>query len=98
MEMRKDKILKILEGVKKEAKDKYKAEIKGIFGSYARGDESEGSDIDVLVEFLKDASLFDLVRLGDFLEERLHCKVDIVSQKAIKEEIKPYIYNDLVHT
>ncbi|MEA3221871.1 MAG: nucleotidyltransferase family protein [Thermodesulfobacteriota bacterium] len=93
--MKKDEILKILEGVKKDVRQRYKAEIKGIFGSYARGEEKEGSDIDVLVSFLEDATLFDLVRLGDFLEERLHCRVDIVSQRSIRKEIEPYIYGDL---
>lgn len=94
--MKKDEILKILEGVKKDVRQRYKAEIKGIFGSYARGEEKQGSDVDVLVEFLDGATLFDLAGLGDFLEEKLRCKVDIVSQKAIRKEIEPYIYGDLV--
>lgn len=45
---------------KDEIKEKFKAEIVGIFGSYARGEEKEGSDIDVLVRFGEGASLFDL--------------------------------------
>jgi hypothetical protein len=49
----------------------------------------------VLVEFLEGATLFDLAGLGDFLEEKLCCKVDIVSQRAIRKEIEPYIYGDL---
>lgn len=81
--------------MREEARQRYKAEIKGIFGSYARGDEKEGSDIDVLVDFLENATLFDLVGLGDFLEGKLHCKVDIVSQRAIRKEIESYVYSDL---
>jgi hypothetical protein len=50
----------------------------------------------VLVEFLDGASLSDLVGLGDFLEEKLGCKVDVVSQRALREEIKPYVYEDLL--
>ncbi len=45
--MKKEEILEILEGVKEDVKREYKAEIKGIFGSYARGDEKEESDVDV---------------------------------------------------
>ena len=94
--MKKDEVLKVLERAKKEARQKYKAEIKGIFGSYARGEEILGSDLDVLVEFLEGASLFDLTGLADYLEERLDCKVDVVSLRAIRKEIEPYIYRDLV--
>ena len=45
---------------KDEIKEKFKAEIIGIFGSYARGEEKEGSDIDVLVRFGEGASLLSL--------------------------------------
>ena len=94
--MGKEEILQTLISIKDETRQKYRAEIKGIFGSYARGEENQDSDLDVLVEFLEKATLFDLVGLGDFLEEKLKCKVDIASQRTIREEIKPYIYNDLV--
>jgi predicted nucleotidyltransferase len=95
--MKKDEILEILGSVKEEVKQEYKAEIKGIFGSYARGDEKEESDIDVLVDFGKDADLFDLVGLGLFLEEKLHCKVDVVPQDSLREEIKPYVLKEMVY-
>jgi len=49
--MTKDQILKTLESLKPEVRRNYKAELKGIFGSYSRGDEQESSDLDVLVEF-----------------------------------------------
>ena len=94
--MVKSNILKTLESLKDEVRQKYKAEVKGIFGSYSRGEEKENSDIDVLVDFLEGATLFDLSGLGDFLEKKLHCKVDVVSQRALREEIKPYVYDDLV--
>ena len=43
----------------------------GIFGSYARGEERGGSDIDLLVEFNKPVNLFEFSRLRSFLSERL---------------------------
>lgn len=94
--MRKSEILKTLESVRDEVREKHKAEIKGRFGSYSRGEEKEGSDLDVLVEFPEGATLFELVGLGDFLEEKLHCKVDVVSQRALRDEIQPYVYKDLI--
>ena len=93
----KKEILEILQGVKEEVKREYKAEIKGVFGSYARGEEKEGSDVDLLVDFGSEADLFDLVGLGLFLEEKLHLKVDVVPQKALREEIRPYVLEEIVY-
>lgn len=95
--MKKEEILEALVSLKEEARQEYKAELRGIFGSYARGEEKEDSDVDVLVEFLEKATLFDLVGLGLFLEEKLRCKVDVVSQRAIRKEIEPYIFSDMVY-
>jgi len=94
--MTKDEILKTLESVKDIVRHKYKADLKGIFGSYARGEGEENSDVDVLVRFFEGATLFDLSGLGDFLEQKLQCKVDIVSQNALREEIKANVYEELV--
>ncbi len=95
--MKKDDILKILENVKEEAKQNYKAKIVGIFGSYARGDEGEKSDVDILVDFDENASLFDLVGLSLFLEEKLNCKVDVVPRRSLREEIKPYVLQEAIY-
>ena len=94
--MTKQGILEILKSVKQEVRRCYKAELKGIFGSYSRGEQAEGSDVDVLVKFLPGATLLDLSGLGNFLEQKLQSKVDVVSDRALREEIKPYIKNDLV--
>lgn len=51
--MTKDEILRTLEFLKEEIRQKYKAEIKGIFGSYSRGEQKKDSDLDVLVDFLE---------------------------------------------
>ena len=67
----------------------------GIFGSIARGEDTEGSDIDILYQ-LKDAvGLFNIIRIKDSLEEKLNKKVDMISEKYIHPELKPYIMNDL---
>ena len=65
---------------------KYKAEIKGIFGSYTRGDFHADSDLDLLVDFDEGADLEDYVNLQQFLEDRLECKVDVVSRRSYREE------------
>lgn len=85
-----------LKELRLEIKQNYKAEILGIFGSYARGEHKKSSDIDILVIFDKGATLFDLAGLGDFLEEKLGVKVDIVSLRALRTEIRDKVIRELV--
>ena len=91
-----EEIRRILREVQKEARERYRAEILGIFGSFARGEQREGSDVDILVRFLPGATLLDLVGLGEFLEERLKVKVDIVSERALREEIKGRVLREII--
>jgi len=73
-------------------------EIKGIFGSYVRGTQKKKSDLDVLVKFYRGATLFDLVGLAIFLEEKLDIKnVDVVPYDAVREEIKEKILKEVVY-
>jgi len=95
--MKKEEIVKILKEVKYETEQKYKARLKGIFGSYVRGEESNKSDIDVLVEFEEEANLLHLVGLSLFLEEKLHLSVDIVPYDSVREEIRDYILKEAVY-
>ncbi|WP_310994066.1 nucleotidyltransferase family protein [Aequorivita marina] len=66
-----------------------------VFGSYARGEMSNDSDIDVLYDFEKNISLFDLIGMKQDLEEKLKRKIDLVSKKGLKDWIKPYVMQDL---
>jgi predicted nucleotidyltransferase len=56
-----------------------------IFGSVARGDDRPDSDIDLLVDFAPDSSLFDLMRMARELEELLGHPVDVVSTGGLKD-------------
>ena len=86
----------VLKDLKREIRNKYKAELLGIFGSFARGEQTSESDLDVLVLFDTDATLFDFVGLAIFLEEKLGIKVDIVPQDTLRKEIKEKILSDVV--
>ncbi len=90
-------ILNILKGLKSEVKLRYKAEIRGIFGSYVKGGQKAGSDIDVLVEFDEGANLLDLTGLSLFLEEKLNCHIDVVPESAIRQEIKESILKEAAY-
>lgn len=94
--MNRAEMMKFLRESRPIVAEKYKAEVQGIFGSYARGEEKPGSDVDVLVEFKEGASLFDLVDLADFLEENFKRPVDIVSTRALRKELEPSVRRDLM--
>ena len=75
---------------------RYKAKEIGLFGSFARGEQHEGSDIDLLVDFEDGADLFDLVGLSDYLEEALQQKVDVVPKRALREELREAVLREVV--
>ncbi|MGK9127382.1 nucleotidyltransferase family protein [Olivibacter sp. SA151] len=93
----KAQILKILKAKKQELVRKYHVSELGLFGSYARGDYSVESDIDILVDFDKRIDGFEYIRLAHELEDLFHQKVDLVSRKGIKPLYLPYVENSLVH-
>ena len=95
--MKKNGILKILASLKENVRQQYKAEIRGVFGSYVRGEAKKNSDIDILVNFKEEADLFDLVNLSLFLEKKLKHKVDIIPQASLREEIKEGILKEAVY-
>lgn len=67
----------------------------GVFGSMARGDTKENSDIDILYQFKETIGLFKLIKLQQDLEKKLNKKVDLVSRKYINPKLKSYIMSDL---
>lgn len=67
----------------------------GLFGSFARNEATNTSDVDILVAFNNTKSFFQLSKIQQKLENYFHKKVDLVLRSAIKEGIKPYIYQDL---
>ena len=70
----------------------------GIFGSFARGDNKKGSDIDILVEFKEAPSLLTLIKLENDLSEIFGVTVDLVTTGALKNKrIKKSIKKDLIN-
>jgi len=68
----------------------------GLFGSWARGDSTLKSDVDLLVDFEDIKSYFELARLQQDLESVFKNKVDLVIKNNIKRSLKPYVLKDLV--
>ena len=67
-----------------------------IFGSYARGEMREYSDIDILVEIEQDISLLDFIGLKLEIEEVLGKKIDLVEYCAIKPFIREKVLKEQV--
>jgi len=67
-----------------------------VFGSVARGEADERSDIDLIVEFEPERSLLDHAALWLELQELLGCKVDVVSDRGIKPRIRERVLREAV--
>jgi predicted nucleotidyltransferase len=68
----------------------------GLFGSYARNEQNEDSDIDIVVDFSKPVGI-EFVDLAEFLEESLKAKVDLVSLNGIKPKYLSVIKSEIVY-
>ena len=74
----------------------YNPEMIGIFGSYARNENLQSSDIDILVKFKSTLSLLQLLHIERLLSQKLGIKVDLVTEGAVKNRIvKESINKDL---
>ncbi|MDR1678561.1 MAG: nucleotidyltransferase domain-containing protein [Prevotellaceae bacterium] len=76
----------------------YPVEKAWVFGSYARGEETRKSDIDVMVRFSKNAdiSLFDYIRIIHGLQDTLHKKVDLVEEGQLRRWVQDTVENEKV--
>lgn len=89
-------IKKVLEQQKPALSKRFKVKEIGVFGSYVRGEQKEGSDIDILVEFSEPVGFFAFLDLEEHLSGVLGVKVDLVSKKALKPRIGRRILQELV--
>ncbi|MFC1795047.1 nucleotidyltransferase family protein [Planctomycetota bacterium] len=87
MRPHKDKILSILREIAPVLSERYGVTRIGIFGSVARDDASEASDVDIVYEMSR-PNLFTVVHLKDELENILHCTVDLV---RYRERMNPFL-------
>ena len=90
-------MLEILKKYKSELLEKFGVRKMYIFGSYARGEQTPESDLDILVEFEKPIG-WEIADLKEYLEKILGVEVDLVSKKAVvnKPLLWKYIEEDLI--
>ncbi len=67
-----------------------------IFGSLARGDGTEASDLDLLVALAKGRSLLDIVAIKQDLEDLLHRKVDVVTERSLSPYLRDRVLAEAV--
>jgi len=94
MQNRED-ILRSLATEKPTLQSRFKVRRLALFGSYARGDQKPGSDVDILVDV--DSSIgLDFVTLADRIEQLLGVPVDLVSTRAVKPAYRHEIETELI--
>ncbi len=77
----------IIQKHKKELEERFGLREIGIFGSYVRGSQLQGSDIDILVEIERPMGFIKFMKLENHLSQILSAKVDLVTKKALKPHI-----------
>src|SRR5215469_17595686 len=84
----------ILDRLRAEApalREKYRLQSLAVFGSMARGDDREGSDVDILVRFEGKADFDNFMGLKLDLEDLLGCRVDLLTPKCLRPEMEAEI-------
>lgn len=92
-----EEIKKKLEKLKPVLKEKFEVKRIGIFGSYLKGEQKRGSDLDILVEFYEPIGLLKFIALENLLGEALGVKVDLVMKDALKPRIGKHILEEVVN-
>ncbi|WP_211250173.1 nucleotidyltransferase family protein [Mesoaciditoga lauensis] len=91
-----EEIKKILRDHEKMLSERFKVKSIMIFGSYARNEQKEGSDVDIIVDFSEPIGL-EFIDLKEYLEEILRMKVDLVTPRAIREKMRKSILKEAVN-
>jgi len=92
-----DKIIEKLKDLKPILENNYFIKEIGIFGSYVRDEQTENSDIDILIDYNRGMTLFEVVELQEYLENFLKKKVDIAFKKSLKPRIGKRILSEVIY-
>lgn len=85
-----------LQALKPTLKKRFKVETIDIFGSYARGEQTEKSDLDILVTYSEMVDLLLIAGLRRYLRRKLHMKVDVISKEFLNKYIKEQVLEEAV--
>jgi len=89
-------ILNKLKSMKKYLEDKYFVKKIGLFGSYARNEQHDNSDIDLIVEFSHPIGI-EFVSLANEIENEFNTKIDLISIKSINKHYMSELKNEIIY-
>lgn len=94
--MDRNEILAMLAARRADIAARYNVKRLALFGSAARGEMDQSSDVDIFVEFTGPATFAGYMDLKFYLEDLLGRPVDLVTDKALRKEIRPYVEKELI--
>jgi uncharacterized protein len=95
--MKREDVRRILTAHKGELQGQFGVMSLSLFGSVARNEATEGSDVDLLVEFDRPTGYFGLILLQEHLENLLQCKVDIGTSRSLKPRLRARVLGECIH-
>ncbi|MEA2118217.1 nucleotidyltransferase family protein [Halovibrio sp. HP20-50] len=95
--MNRDEALRLLHDHKPVLASQFGVQALALFGSMARNNADENSDIDILVSFDGPASSARYFGLQFYLEDLFGRSVDLVTDKALRHELRPYVESEALH-
>ena len=93
--MGRDEVLRVLESHKAELRSLGVKSLR-LFGSVARDEAAEGSDVDLLVGFEKPPGFSSFMKLRILLEDLLGAKVDLVTENGLRDRVRPYVEKEAI--
>lgn len=95
--MQKEDALRFFTAHKQEIIERFGVKHLALFGSTVRNEARPDSDLDVLVEFENGETYRNYFDLQFYLEDHLHCAVDLVSVETLRPQLKPYIEKEALY-
>ncbi len=95
--MKVDEIIKNIKIILPEIKSEYDFEEIGVFGSYVKNNQTENSDLDILIMPGKKMDLYDFIGLKLDLSDKLGMKVDLANKRTLKKRIGKRILEEVVY-
>ncbi|HEY9770017.1 MAG TPA: nucleotidyltransferase family protein [Coleofasciculaceae cyanobacterium] len=91
-----EEITQLLQVNQKYLRERFRVSQMQVFGSYARGEQTINSDVDILIRYDRPPTLWMLGELRDYLTEVLGVRVDIVTEKGLKPRIRERVLAEAV--
>ncbi len=93
--MRRDEVLRLLQTHRADL-SRFGVKSLRLFGSVARDEAAEGSDVDLLVSFEDPPTFSSFMKLRIFLEDLLGAKVDLVTEKGLRDRVRPSVDKEAI--